>query len=735
MLSGEEAVNRGQIEPTMSSSLERLLRPRSVAIIGASETGFVGSVAVRNLQTLGYTGKIFPVNPKYSEVFGLRCYPSVEAIPGPVDGAVVALGARHIIGAMRQLAAKGVKGVTIPAGGFADVGTVGKTLQKELIEIAKENDIAVCGPNGMGLVNLVDRVAMYIGTLAPSLRKGNVGAIVQSGSICEALANHGGRVNFSYLISSGNEAVTDLSEYVRFMVRDPNTRVIMAFIEGFRNPKGFIAAAEEAAEAGKPIIAMKVGRGNRARELALAHTGALVGSDAVQDAVFRQKGIVRVYDLDELLETAALFSQGRYPASRRLAAITFSGGEAGSLADIGEAEGLEFPQLHATTRTTLSNAYSDLHNRGNPLDCWGVGDETEVIPVCMDALAADPGFDTLCVSIDLPIEHGEQESKVAQFIARKTIDVSKKSDKMCLFSTNISGPFDRKPYEILKKAGIPVLLGMRNTMRAVSHIARYAEFQARLQGGNGAEPAPQRLVGVRSGEARTIFERATDFAIGEREGKAILSAYGIAVPAEALARDAEEAVAYAKQMGGSVVLKIDSPQIAHKTEADGVRLGLSDPDEIRTAFGEIVESAKLYKPGAEIRGILIQEMIPPGIEMIAGLKRDPQFGMTLVVGLGGIFVEILKDAALGVVPLGRSEIESMIDSLRSRAILDGARGRPRGDVPALVDALLRLSKLAEDLGHGIDQLDINPLIVLPEGKGVRAVDALIIKRQNGQEIS
>jgi acetyltransferase len=728
-------VTRGRTESVTADSLASLLRPRSVAVVGASEKSFVGSIAVRNLQEVGYSGKIFPVNPKYSKIFGLRCYPSVEDIPGPVEAAVIALGARHIIAAMRQLAAKGVKGVTIPAGGFADVGSVGKALQKELVGIARENDIAVCGPNGMGLVNLAGRVAMYIGTITPSLRRGNVGAILQSGSICEALANHGDRVGFSYLISSGNEAVTDLAEYVRFLVRDPHTQVIAAFIEGFRNPARFIEAAGEAAEAGKPIIAMKVGRGDRARQLALAHTGALVGSDAVQDAVFRQKGIVRVQDLDELLETAALFSQGRFPSNRRVAAITFSGGEAGSLADIGEAEGLEFPELHASARSTLSNAYPDLHNRGNPLDCWGVGDYTEVIPVCMDALASDPGFDTLCVSIDLPAEHGEQESEVAQFIARKTIDVSESSGKMCLFSTNISGPFDRKPYDLLKKAGIPLLLGMRNTMRAVGHIARYSEFQARLQGGNGAGPTGKTLPGVHSAEARTIFERAEEFVIGEREGKAILSAYGIPVPAEALARDADEAVTCARQMGGAVVLKIDSPQIAHKTEAGGVRLGLTDPDEVRRAFGEIVESARRYQADAEIRGVLVQEMVPPGTEMIAGLKRDPQFGMTLVVGLGGIFVEILKDVALGIVPLERSDIEAMVDSLRCRAILDGARGRPKGDVPALVGALLRLARLAVDLGHGIDQLDINPLIVLPEGKGVRAVDALIIKRQPGQEVS
>ncbi len=710
------------------AAIDALLRPRSVAVIGASDKSFVGSIAVRNLLALGYRGGIYPVNPKYAEVHGLRCYPSVQAIPGPVDAAVIALGPRHVVAAMRELAAKGVRGVAIPAGGFADVGSVGKALQEELASIASAHGMAVCGPNGMGLANLVDGVAMYIGTLTSALRRGNVGAILQSGSICEALANHGDRVGFSYLISSGNEAVTDLSEFVRFLVRDAHTRVIACFIEGFRDPAGFVQAAEEAAAAGKPILAMKVGRGERARRLALAHTGALAGSDAVIEALFHRKGIVRVHDLDEMLETAAVFSQGRFPASRRIAAITFSGGEAGSLADLGEAEGLELPELAPRTRETLASAFPDLHNRGNPLDCWGVGEYTEVIPACMDALASDPGFDTLCVSIDLPVGHGERESQVAQFIARKTVELSRGDGKVCVFSTNIGGPFDRKPFEILKEGGVPVVLGMRNTMRAVAHLARYAEFRARRRDPGRLAPL-QPPAGMRAAEARTIFERARGSVIGEREGKAILAAYGITVPAEALARDAAEAVAYARQIGGAVVLKVDSPQISHKTEAGGVRLGLREPEEVRAAFEEIVASARRYAPEAEIRGVLVQEMVPAGVEMIAGLKRDAQFGPVLVVGLGGIFVEVMKDAALAVLPVGRREVEEMVSSLRGRALLEGARGRAKADVPALVDAVLRLARLGEDLGAQIDQLDVNPLIVLPDGQGVRAVDALIVKCQ------
>ena len=712
------------------AGLEALLRPRSVAVIGASEKSFVGSIAVRNLLTLGYGGAIYPVNPKYPVIHGLKSYPTVEAIPGPVDAAVIALGARHVVGALRELAAKGVKGVTIPTGGFADVGTLGKSLQEELVSIARRHGMAVCGPNGMGLANLLDGVAMYIGTLTPGLRRGNVGAILQSGSICEALANHGDRVGFSYLISSGNEAVTDLSEFVRFLVRDPRTGVIACFIEGLRNPARFLEAAEEAAAAGKPIVAMKVGRGERARHLALAHTGALVGSDAVVDAVFRQKGITRVFDLDELLETAALFSQGRVPASRRIAAITFSGGEAGSLADLGESEGLEFPDFAPRTRETLTGAYPDLSNRGNPLDCWGVGEYSEVIPACMDALADDPGFDTLCVSIDLPAGHGERESEVARCIARKTVEVAGRKGKVCLFSTNISGPFDRKPFEILKEAGVPVLLGMRNTMRAIGHLARYAGFRAARAGG-GEAPLDAPLQGIRPAEARTLFERAIDPIIGEREGKAILSAYGIPVPAEALARNADEAVAYARQIGGPVALKVDSPQITHKTEAGGVRLDLQTPHEVGAAFEEIVQSCRRHDPQAEIRGVLVQEMVPAGVEMLAGLKRDPQFGTVLVVGLGGIFVEVMKDAALSVLPVRRREVEAMVASLRCRPLLEGARGRPKADVAALVDAALRLARLGQDLGEQIDQLDINPLIVLPQGRGVKAVDALIVRRRSG----
>ena len=701
--------------------LTPLLNPRSIAVVGASERpGSAGRLVLENLRGLGYEGNVYAVHPKHEQVLGFSCYPDLGSLPGPVDSVAVLLGADKVLSVLEEAVEVGIPAAWVLASGFGEAGPEGQIRQAALARFADASGLLVCGPNCIGVANPVDRVATYSPALGPATRPGNVSAVMQSGAICLGLAN-AARFGFRYLISSGNEAVLDSADYIGHLVNDPLTHVIVAFLEGISNPGKFIAAAEAAAEAGKPILVVKIGRSEMARRTVQAHTGSLAGADAVCDAAFRRLGVMRLDTLDELMEAAQLFVTCPLPNGDGVGLLSLSGGHIGLVADLAQDMGLEFPAFSQEAEQTLSEILPPYSPIANPLDAWGSGDLEKNYPACVEAVSREAGIHLLAVSRDTPSEVAPMEIQQSLAVARAAARATRGTGKPVLMFSNLSGGFQPKVQETLDQGGVPYLQGTRETLQAVQTFVRYADFHRRRQ--KPVEvgcPSPPDLA-----EWRKKL-REMQGALSEVEGRRLLAAYGIPGPKEFVAADEAAAVQAAQRAGYPVVLKVLSPDIQHKTEIGGVRVGLENDAAVAVAFLEVMAAACQHHPQARVEGVLIQEMLPDdAVEVILGVLRDPDFGPVVVFGSGGIMVELLKDSSLRLPPLSRAEAVEMIHETRGARLLQGFRGSPPADIDALSDALVRLSQLAADLGDFIAALDINPLMVLPEGQGVCAVDALV----------
>ncbi len=741
--------------------LSPLLNPRAIAVAGASQRhGSAGCLVLENLRYLGYRGTVYAVHPKHKEVLGFPCYPDLKSLPGPVDSVAVLLGAEKALPILETAVEMGTRAAWVFASGFAEAGPEGEARQAELTQFAEETGLMVCGPNCIGVANLVDRVATYSAALGPATQAGGVSAVVQSGAICLGLAN-AARFGLRYLISSGNEAVLDSADYIGYLANDPHTRVIIAFLEGIRSPQKFVAAAQAAAEAGKPILLVKVGRSEVARRAVQAHTGSLVGSDAVVDAVFRRLGVTRLDSLDELVETAELFLTCPLPAGEGVGLLSLSGGQIGLVADLAQDLGLEFPAFSEEAQQALAQILPPYSPIANPLDAWGSGDLKSIYPACVEVVSREEDIHLLAVSRDTPPQVASREVEQSLLVAQAAVRSARETGKPVLLFSNLSAGFRQEVKEVLDEGGVPYLQGTRETLRAIQAFVSYAGFRRRVgefkirgpfdqahrheysrwQGRpfgrlRAGCPSPadlpdwrKKLQGVRgalrpgSGQA---LRPVSGQALSEVEGRRLLAAYGIPGPREAVATTAAEAVEAARRIGCPVVLKILSPDIQHKTEMGGVRVGLKDEMAVVTAFHEVVEAARRHHPQARLEGALVQEMIPrDAVEVILGVLQDPDFGPVVVFGSGGILVEFLEDFSLRLPPLSREEVLEMIHETRGVRLLQGFRGRSPADIDALADALVRLSQLAADLGDLIAALDINPLMVLPGEQGVRAVDVLV----------
>jgi acyl-CoA synthetase (NDP forming) len=701
--------------------LTPLLSPKAIAVVGASERhGSAGRLVLENLRNLGYAGAVYAVHPKYREVLGFPCYPDLRSLPGPVDSVAVLLAAEKVLPTLEAAVEAGAKAAWVLASGFAEAGPEGKARQADLARFAAQSGLLVCGPNCIGVANLVDRVATYSVALSPATKAGGVSAVVQSGAICLGLAN-AARFGFRYLISSGNEAVLDSADYLAHLVRDPQTKVIIAFLEGIRSPQKFVAAAQAAAEAGKPVLVVKVGRSEAAQRAVQAHTGSLAGSDAVCDAAFRRLGVVRLDTLDELLEAAELFLTCPLPEGDGVGLLSLSGGQIGLVADLAADLGLRFPSFSPDALAALERILPPYTNIANPLDAWGSGDLESTYPACVEVVSREKGIHLLAVTRDTPPQVAPREVEQSLAVAEAAVRAARETGKPVLMFSNLSTTFHPQVKEVLEAGGVPYLQGTRETLRAVQAFIRYAAFRRkRLVPRDAGCPPPPDLAAWRE------RLRGRQGALSEVEGRALLAAYGIPGPREATATTPEEAVERARALGFPVVLKVLSPDILHKTEIGGVRVGLRDEVAVVQAFREVLDAAKRHYPQARLEGALLQEMVPPtAVEVILGVLRDPDFGPVVVFGSGGVLVELLKDSSLRLPPLSREEALEMIRETRGAKLLEGFRGRPPADVDALADALVRLSQLAVDLGDVVRALDINPLMVLPRGQGVRAVDALV----------
>jgi len=444
--------------------LRALFTPDSIAVVGASERPGTGRQVVENLVQLGYTGQIYPVNPRYEKVLGFPCYPSLSDLVRErkkVDAVAILVGRDKVLPIIEEAANAGVRAAWVFASGFAEAGPEGKALQSKLAKLCHEARIALCGPNCVGFLNPSAKVALYSAPISPSLKSGRVGAVLQSGSVCLALANSGRGLGYSLLVSSGNEAVLDSTDYMAYLVDDTQTDVILAFIEEFRHPDKLISVAERAREKGKPIVVLKVGRSKIAQRAAIAHTGALVGSDAVHDAVFKKYGVIRVDDLDEMLETAELLVKLKHnlPKGNRVGVITLSGGEIGLIADLAEGLELEFPEWSSRTEKAIQAVLPPFSTISNPLDAWGTGKIDETYPPCMEAAARDEEIDLLVISQDAPA--GLAPAQVEQYtvVAKAAAQVTKKTGKPVVAISNISGELHPDLRQAFEQGGVPLLRG------------------------------------------------------------------------------------------------------------------------------------------------------------------------------------------------------------------------------------------------------------------------------------
>ena len=692
--------------------LSPLFSPHSIAVIGASPKGGAGSIVIRNLQRLGFAGTIHPVNPKYADVLGYPCHPSLEAIPGTVDCAAVLLGDKAILPTLKAAHARGVKGVWAFASGFAETGEQGAAMQREIRDFCRETGLLFCGPNCVGYANITDGVGMYSAPLPRAFRKGNIGVIAQSGAVLLALGNSPREAGFSRLISSGNEAALGLADYMDYLVDDP---------------EGVADACRRARGAGKPVIALKVGRSELACRVAATHTGAIAGSDRTLDAFFRRWNVIRVNTLDELLETSILFSglRGAPTTSRRVGMSTVSGGEMGMLADICSDYGLEFPPLSEEGKAGLRNVLPPYAPLANPLDAWGSGDLKEAYPASLSILAREPAVDLLIVSQDMPSNMADEQ--IAQFsdVAAAAVRARADSGKPVVVVSNISGGIAPSIRKILDDGGVPALQG---STEGVGAVAAWLDWNRALAEETEAPlPLPADLLAELDACGGIV-----PYALSTR----VLAHFGITALCERLTQTPEEAKAAAEAIGYPVALKGISPDITHKTETGLVKLNIADAAGLQRAWDELDQSMNLHHSDARREGILVQGMVTGDVvETIAGVNRDPAFGSAVVVGLGGIFVELLRDVSLELAPLSPSRAKAMINRLQAAKLLQGFRGKQPADVAALEETLVRLGRMAHALGERLVSLDLNPLMVLPEGQGVRIVDIVMQARPSGDSPS
>jgi acyl-CoA synthetase (NDP forming) len=700
--------------------LEPLLRPRSVAVLGASDRPSPGRMVIESLDRIGFPGPIYPVNPKYETLFGRPCYPSVADLPEAPDVLAVCVGHARVLEHMPAAARRGVRAAIIFDGGFAERGEEGRRRQDELAAICREAGIALCGPNCMGVVSPHARSSVYIQTLRdPALLAGNVGLISQSGSICIGLLADCRRFGWSHVISSGNEAVLAAVDFLDHLIDDPATRVIGLFLETVREPERFVAALDRAADRGKPVVALKVGRSERARRAITSHTGGLAGEARVLSAVLRAHRAIEVGDVDEMAEVLAACQGPRWPSGRRVAVMTASGGQAELILDLASAAGLHLPPLSPSARAEMQQALGTLTGDGNPLDAWGNGDYATNFPRAVSLLGADPGYDvvTFCSDSfdDQPFGTPERLMAYARILA----EGAARSPKPFYYMTTRSGIFRRDVLAFLRGHGIPVIGGTRQGLGAIDRLARWAEPPAPPR--PAAPGHPGRLLA-------SLLAAGSRPSIHEHDAKRLLAEAGLPVVAERLVTGLAEARVAAGALGYPIALKVVSDDIPHRSELGLVAVGLRDERELAEEWQRM--SRRLEETGqrAAIAGFLVQPVARDGLEVFAGVSADPAFGPVLAFGAGGVRVETLADVALRPLPLRDGDAEAMIGETRAGALLAGYRGRPPGDVAALARCLTALADFAWAERDHVAEIDVNPIVVRERGRGCVVVDALIVPR-------
>lgn len=697
--------------------LERLLRPRSIAIFGASERSSIGRALVESLDRMNFQGGVFPINPKYEQFLNKRCYASLRDLPAAPDVVAFCVSTERVLDGLRMTAEVGGRAAVVYDGGFAERGADGSRLQADIAAICREAGIALCGPNCMGVLSPHDRSTTYMQEVRDVTGlAGDIGLISQSGSICIGLLADVRRYGFSHVISSGNEAVVPCVDYLEFLVDDPETKVIAAFLESVREPERFVAALDRAADRGKPIVVLKVGRSERAKHAITSHTGGLAGENRVFAEVLRAHRAIEVDDLDALAEVLAAAIAPRKPAGRRIGVVTASGGQAELILDVATEAGLDLPPLDQDIRTVVEKVIGPLTGDGNPLDAWGNGDFATNFPHALASLDASPNFDAIVLCTDAADANPMGRADRALGYARVLADATAKSRKPHYMLGMRPGLLQREPIEFLRQHGIPFLGGTRQGLGA---IARLGSAQLRSRQSPTVAATGARLEAV-LGAARS---RPT---IHEADAKRFFAAHGLPVTREILAGDVDEAVRAGLEIGWPVAVKVASDHIAHKSDYGLVELAIGNENALRDAYERLMRAAAKVVPPSLLAGVLIQEMVKGGIETFVGVSRDADFGPVIAAGIGGIGIELFRDYALRLLPLAAGDAAAMIKELVAYPLLQGGRSAHPYDITALAALIETVGAIAWAERELLRDIDLNPVKVFQSGKGCRIVDALIV---------
>ncbi|MFZ5675534.1 MAG: acetate--CoA ligase family protein [Pseudomonadota bacterium] len=688
----------GQTAP--AHRLDPLLKPRSIAFVGAStRPDTPGNSMIRAVKRDGFAGTVHAVNQKYTEVEGVACFPDLARLPQTVDHVVLGVANEHLETGLEDAIRHGARAVTI----FASCNLPGAqdTLADRLQAIAREAGIAICGGNSMGFVNPTQSLVVSGYMAKHRLMPGGAALITQSGSAFSALAYNDQRLKFSLAVSSGRELTVTTADYIDWALEQAETRVIGLFLETARDPEAFKASLAKAEARRIPVVVLKVGRTEMSAAFAASHSGAIAGDNAAYEALFARHGVISVETLDSLAANLLLFSSVKPAGKGGLASIHDSGGEREMVADLAHRFGIPFARISQETKARLAEHLDDGLKPDNPLDVWGTGRDFEThVEACLQALVDDP--DT---AIGVMFEDIRTGSYITEGFTAAAIRVARRSAKPVALVTNYAALDHREVALKVTEAGVPVIDGTEEGLNAIRNLLAFRDHVP-------LAPLPRAI-----NPKRDLWRsRLAKGSLNESEGLALLADYGIRVPRHYQAETYDDVLAAAQAIGFPVALKTAMPDIQHKSDRQGVVLGLRNEDELGKAYHDMAT-----RLGATV---LVAEMAPKGVEIAFGLIRDPQFGPYLMVASGGIWIEVLKDRTVAMAPLDRERARRLIDTLRIRPLLDGKRGQAPADTEALVEAVLALSAIAEELGDLIAEMDVNPLIV--SASGAIAVDALVV---------
>ena len=686
-------------------NLRRLLRPRHVAIVG----GQAMADSIRRCADTGFTGEVWVVNPKYPELGGRKCYASIADLPEAPDATFIAVPREATIDILKQLDARGGGGAICYAAGYTEVGGEGVALHEEFVKAA--GNLAVVGPNCYGMLNFIDGICLWpTGALGQQVETG-CAIVMQSGNIALNLSRNDRSVPFAYVISSGNQAILNAADYVDALADDPKVTAIGLYLEGIKDVPAFSRAAAKALQRGKPLVALKAGNSELGAKFAMSHTGSLAGSGKMYDALFERLGIIRVHSVPQLLETLKLVSTAGLPKGDRLAVFTCSGGECLLTADLCDELGIPLPGFSNDQADDLRAQLPNFATVSNPLDyntsLWG---HEDLLVKCFSTVMRG-AFDAGMLVIDFATD-GPVTEEACMAGVRALLKACNTHGKMPIVTSTLSEllPAHARA-EVIAARGAP-MQGLEEALNAFAAVHRFAQRKAKVAAA-ALPPTPA------AGEPRRV--------LSEVEGKKLLAGFGLAVPESRVAAPAE-AVAAAEALGFPVVLKVAEPLIAHKTEAGAVAINLKSPADVEAALARMGKSVAAYPKGGHIEKVLVERMVGDVVaELIVGIQRDTQFGLALVVGAGGILVELVEDAAMLLLPTAAEEVEAAIRRLKIAKLLDGYRGKPAADMGALVRSIMAIAAFAEAHRDTLLELDVNPLMVRADG--AVAVDALVILGQ------